>query len=62
MPSLAQSQPGCLLCDTWEMSGGMCSVLVGGVDVVERGEYLGKMSSVLVGGVDVVERGECLGE
>ena len=33
MPSLAQSQPGCLLCDTWEMSGGMCSVLVGGVDV-----------------------------
>ena len=40
----------------------MSSVRVGGVDLVERGEYLGGMSSVLVGGVDLVERGEYLGE
>ena len=34
----------------------MSSVLVGGVDLVERGEYLDEISGVRVGGVDVVRR------
>ena len=38
------------------MSGGLSSVLVGGVDLVERREYLDEISGVCVGGVDVVRR------